>query len=142
MAQEETVNYEAILRDLQTRRRAVAEKRERELNEFDAAMVVIHKLTREGTAQEVPPSATVEPSVYADVTLAEAVHHFLETAGEPKPARAIVRGIENGGYVTQSKKFYNIVYNRLVREASQDRVYRKNGRWGLPSWRTADGGRP
>ena len=71
--------------------------------------------------------------------LAQAVYHFLKDAGEPKAARAIVRAVENGGYVSVSKNFYNTVYNRLTREAKVGRLYRKNGRWGLPEWRTASG---
>ena len=86
------------------------------------------------------PPATREGQIRSDtffrMSITESVVKCLEINKRPMSTRDMAEMILSGGYITESKRFANLVYTGLRRLADKGRVVRlkKTGTWGLAEW--------
>ena len=65
----------------------------------------------------------------------EAIKAYLNIVKQPKTVREIADGLEQGGFLTSAKAFYNNLYTALVRMQRDGEVVQlPQKRWGLADW--------
>jgi len=126
----ETVNYEAVLADLEAKREAL-----------DNAIAAIRMLVGQGQGVGLPTErgysdpTSIPSDAFFQMSIPDAIRKYLGIAKRPRSIRDISEALEHGGLTTQSKSLYNTTATALSRMSGKEGgVVKVNNDWGLMEW--------
>jgi hypothetical protein len=126
----ETVDYAAVLADLEAKRAAL-----------DSAIAAVRQLLNLGTEQGSSGSPgqqkreqVVRFDSFFQMTVPDAIRKFLTITTQPQTLSEITKALEQGGLKTTSKNLMGIVGPTLSRMKKAGDVLPIQGKWGLAEW--------
>lgn len=128
------INYSNVLADLKRRRQ-----------ELDGAIAAIQRIlgqtTSAGHGEEhdtrpAAPAGQIRSDEFFGLSVPAAIRKYLEIMKRPRTAAEIVKGIQDGGFITQAKNFYASVSTSLRRLDGRGVVVQlpDTKQWGLAAW--------
>ena len=141
------IDYDDVIADLEAKRAAINASIDAAIQGITharAAMAAFSGLTGvqhlalphiASTATVGPPAATVEPSTFFGLGVAEAALKYLATIKRQQSTREIADALEAAHYHHTSQNFPNTVNTALYRrERVEADVVKIDGKWALAEW--------
>lgn len=132
---ENQIDYEAVLADLLSRRKAI-----------DAAIEGIRQVSGISMANgeitvdlSTPPAPKpqnancLQSDSFFNMSVSDAVYKYLEVMKRPQTLKVIGEALERGGLVHQSSNFSATIHTAIARRKN-DFANPKRGQWGLAKW--------
>lgn len=123
------INYEAVLKDLETRRSGL-----------DKAIEAIKNIIAQGGSVSASGEGSnqgenIESHTFFGMGIGDAAKKYLTMMRKPQSTKAIIEALERGGLTHTSKNFYGTVFTVLSRrEKNEGDVVKVKKDWGLTEW--------
>jgi hypothetical protein len=131
----ETVDYKAVLDDLQRRRTAMNAQ-------FDAAIVAIRQIATMSDEQPALPGLRSLPlpspasAPYRGMGMVDAAMRHLSTVKRHVPNLELAAALVSGGFPHKSKNFSNTLNSVLWRRSKKEKdIWKSKNGWGLTEWK-------
>lgn len=131
MSQEQSIDYRAVLADLEVRRA--------QLDQVIAGIRLIlgeqgegfsTPSTPDGAKREIPQE--VKSDTFFGLSVTDATKKYLTIVKDPKSTQEIADALKAGGFKSTAKNFYSNVFTALSRDDTFCKI--KRGQWGLSEW--------
>lgn len=137
------IDYDGVIAELEAEKARAAEPYEVAIKAMRQLKAARHAadspvlFTRLPRAQSEPQREEREPMRFGGLSVAAAAEKFLSMMNTPQTSAQISEALRNGGIVSTSKKFTNLVYTRLY--MTKDKFKRHGDKWYLKDWPLALG---
>jgi hypothetical protein len=115
------------IKELKDRKRQLAE----ELKRIDAGLTGLEKAPGLMSLENgLDVSGTlIEKETYSKMQIQESIVHFLKSVATEKTTRGIMEGILAGGFATDAKNKFSLVYSALTRLEKKEVVRKTKTGW-------------
>lgn len=121
MSQEQSIDYRAVLADLEARRA-----------QLDQAIAAIRLFLGEQGDGGSALFTEVKSDTFFGLSVTDAAKKYLTIVKDPKSTQEIADALKAGGFKSTAKNFYSNVFTALSRDDTFCKI--KRGQWALSEW--------